>query len=91
MEIVFEEDKKRSIALDSGNKVGECDFKIKDGYWTIVHTEVDKDYSGQGIARKLVDKIVDEARDRDIKLKATCPYALKLFESHDEYSDVFVK
>ena len=54
IEIVFKLDENKAIAYDSENKVGECDFEKIDDIWNITHTEVDSDYQGQGIARKLV-------------------------------------
>lgn len=53
IEIVFKLDENKAIAYDSEKKVGECDFEEIDDIWNITHTEVDSDYQGRGIARKL--------------------------------------
>lgn len=90
VEIKFENGK-RAYATDQDKVIGESSFSGSDKIWIIDHTEVDPDYSGQGIARKLVDRVVEEARAQDKKLTATCPYALKVFsESPEEYKDVLI-
>ena len=54
-----------------------------------MHTYVDKDYGGQGIAKKLLDCILDEARKRSIKIVPVCSYVVREFEKHPEsYADV---
>lgn len=89
VDIVFQRDKHRAVALDEGNRIGECTFSDTGKVWIIDHTEVSSEYSGQGIARRLVDTIVYEARKEGIKLAATCPYALKVFKE-DKYKDILV-
>ncbi|MDY3118404.1 MAG: GNAT family N-acetyltransferase [Peptoniphilus sp.] len=89
MEIRFEEEKQRSAAYVEGKEIGESTYSNAADLWIIDHTYVEKAYNGQGIARKLVDTIVENARSKGIQLMATCPYALKLFETNPEYADVY--
>lgn len=91
MEIKFEENKHRSAAYVDGKEIGESTFSVSDSFWIIDHTEVDPEYGKQGIGKKLVDKIVEEARKNGIKLMATCPFALKLFNTDPQYADVLNK
>lgn len=62
IEIVFKLDENKAIAYDSEKKVGECDFEKIDDIWNITHTEVDSDYQGQGIARKLVENVIENSQ-----------------------------
>lgn len=89
VEIKFQDTHHRAVALDDGKVIGECTFSHSDKVWIIDHTFVRSDYGGQGLARKLVDCIVDEARAAGIKLAATCPYAIKVFRE-DKYKDIIV-
>lgn len=89
IEVKFEREKNRSAAYDNGAEIGECTFSSSDKIWIIDHTFVDSIYGGQGIARKLVDAVVDAARSEGVKLSATCPYAIKVFKE-DKYSDILV-
>lgn len=80
IEIVFKLDENKAIAYDSENKVGECDFEKIDDIWNITHTEVDSAYQGQGIAKKLVENVVQNAQTLNKNLEATCSYARKIIE-----------
>ena len=78
IEIVFIEKEKRSIAYDSNKQIGECDFEETNDIWNITHTEVDSAYQGQGIAKRLVESVIQNAQILNKKLEATCSYAKKL-------------
>ena len=78
IKINFEEDK--SVAYDDNKQVGECDFIEKEDTWNIVHTEVDDAYQGQGIARKLVECVIENAKKYNKKLIADCSYAKIVLE-----------
>lgn len=86
--IVFEENANRSVAYDGGNQIGECEFTVSTGTWTITHTGVRPEYGGRGIARKLVESVIDEARARNVRIVPVCSYAVKVMESSEEYRDV---
>lgn len=80
IKIEFREKEKKSIAYDLDKQVGECDFEETNDTWNITHTEVDSAYEGQGIARKLVENVIQNAQILNKNLKATCSYAKKLIE-----------
>ncbi len=80
IKIEFREKEKKSIAYDCDKKVGECDFEEINDTWNITHTEVDSAYQGQGIAKKLVENVIQNAKILNKKLEATCSYAKKLIE-----------
>lgn len=89
IKIQFEPERKRSAAYDQEQCIGECTFTtdIPDE-WTINHTFVDSHYGGQGIAGQLVDRIVEEARNRHIHLHPTCSYAKKRIEADPQNQDL---
>ena len=78
IKIVFKEKEKRSIAYDLNKQIGECDFEETNDTWNITHTEVSVDYQGQGIAKKLVENVIQNAKKLNKKIEATCSYAQKL-------------
>ena len=88
--IVFEEAENRSIACADGVQIGECAFRVSDGAWVIEHTGVRPAYGGQGIARRLVEKVIEEARARKLRIIPLCSYAKKLMTDSEAYSDVLV-
>ena len=80
IEIKFEKENNKSVAYEYNTKIGECVF-IEDGeYWNIIHTEVSHLYQGQGIARKLVEKVIENAKIYDKTVVADCSYAKKILE-----------
>ncbi len=90
VKVVFDKENNRAVALDGEREIGESTFSASARLWIIDHTQVDEAYGGQGIARRLVDTIVDEARREGIKLTATCPYAAKVFKE-EKYQDIILK
>lgn len=78
IKIKFETNK--SVAYDDDKKIGECDFINQNDTWNIVHTEVNNEYQGQGIARKLVECVVEEAKEKTKKVIAECLYAKRILE-----------
>lgn len=80
IEIKFEKENNKSVAYDNNIEIGECVFVEEREYWNIVHTEVSPLYQGQGIARKLVESVIENARIYDKKLMADCSYAKKILE-----------
>jgi len=81
IEIKFDEKNNKSIAYDNNVQIGECDYIETEENWNIVHTEVDNAYQGQGIARKLVECIIENAEKHNKKLIAECSYAKKVIEN----------
>jgi predicted GNAT family acetyltransferase len=88
IEIRFEAENSRSAAYDGDRLVGKADFTEKDAVWTITHTETDPACRGQGIARRLVEKIVEEAGKSHKKIDPQCSYAAGLFERTPAWHDL---
>jgi len=88
MQIVFEAEQPRSAAYDKEKLVGVAEIEDTHGCWVITHTEVDPAYGGQGIARRLIEEIVAEARRAGKKIVPLCSYADKIMTGKEEYRDV---
>lgn len=78
--IEFDEAGLRSVAKHNGVQIGECDFRDSEKGWTIVHTEVDPEYEGRGIAKRLVYKLVETAERRKKEVIPVCSYAVKILK-----------
>ena len=79
--IEFNREQKRAIAFDEDALVGECTFEENDNVWNINHTFVNGNYQGQGIARNLVNIVIENAQKENKKLIADCSYAAKILEN----------
>ena len=82
MTIIYEQENQRSAAYDG--------TALNAGTWSIEHTEVDKAYGGQGIAKQLVYCLIDAARKNNVKILPICSYAVKLFEKDPSLEDVLL-
>lgn len=57
----------------------------------ITHTFVDPSLRGRGIARQLVQAVIDKAKAENQKILPLCPYALKVFENEPDLADLWYK
>lgn len=82
--IEFDIKNNKSIAYDEETKVGVCEYIVQEDTWNIVHTQVEENYQGQGIAKRLVERIMEEAKKKNKKLIAECSYAKKIVEENNK-------
>ena len=80
IEIKYEKESNRAVAFIDNVEVGECVYEVGDNVWNIIHTGVDSFYQGQGIAKKLVECIIENAKKENKKLTASCSYAKIVLE-----------
>lgn len=86
--IEFIDEELKSIAKLEDVIVGECDCIVKEDKWAITHTEVKEGYEGRGIAKLLVENVIENAKKNNMKINPICSYAKKLIESNERYSDI---
>ena len=80
IKIEFKIAQNKVIAYDDKLEIGICKFIENENTWNIIHTVVDNKYRGQGIARKLVDCVIENAKKYNKNLIAECSYAQKVLE-----------
>ena len=73
------------------NKQAEISWKKHDGYIAVDETRVDDLLKGLGIGLKLFDVLIEHAREHSLKIKAECPFVVKMFERYPENQDLLVK
>ena len=61
-----------------------------DGRLIADHTYVPGPLRGQGIAKRLVARLVDDARNADLKIVPICAFVRMEKEKHPEWGEVFV-
>jgi uncharacterized protein len=54
----------------------------------IDHTEVNPDFNGQGVGKKMVLAAIDFARKENLKIIPLCPFAKSVFDKNPELRDV---
>ncbi|MFL5678157.1 MAG: GNAT family N-acetyltransferase [Chloroflexota bacterium] len=73
-----------------GALAGFLDYIVKRERIALIHTEVPQVFAGHGIAAALTRFALDDARRRDLKVIAICPYVRRYLEKHPEDMDVVV-
>ena len=86
-----EEARRFEIHLDG--KVALADYRLReaaDGTPEIVfpHTEVPREFEGQGIGSKLVRGALDYAREHELRVVPACPFVASYIQRHEEYQDL---
>ncbi|MBS1523032.1 MAG: N-acetyltransferase [Bacteroidetes bacterium] len=76
---------------DSGDRLGEMRYLVRDGVMNIYHTEVDEKLQGHHMGEKLVEAGVKYARENQFKILPTCVFARSVFNRTPAYDDVLVK
>jgi hypothetical protein len=74
---------------EDGAVVGIATYRISKGLIELLHTEVDPEWSGRGLAGVLIRFALDDARRRGLGVLPRCPYVRSFIDTHaDEYLDL---
>lgn len=77
------------VAYEENKKIGEMSYSIAGTDKIIVdHTEVDPEQKGKSIGKILLQKVVEHARDNNLKIIPLCPFAKTMFEKNVDIRDV---
>lgn len=89
IQITERENKGFAIAKDNDVKAGMMTYSIANKDFIIIdHTEVENEFKGKGVGKQLLYKIVEMARDKNIKILPLCPFAKAMFKKLEDISDV---
>ena len=78
VKVSFEMENHQSAAYHGVDRIGKCEFEETHEGWNIYHTEVDSEYGGRGIAKRLVYAVVQEADRKKVPVIPSCSYARKV-------------
>ncbi|MFC4809813.1 GNAT family N-acetyltransferase [Paenibacillus sp. GCM10023250] len=91
-EIIAEKHDNGYMLKGAAGPIGEITYRPADAdTWVLDHTYVDPKYRGGTLTKRLLNLVVDEAREKGRKIVPACSYALAQFKRHPEYADVWVK
>lgn len=76
--------------LDATHEAEMTYVKIEPGLRACDHTGVPAPFEGQGVAFQLLEALVKDARENELKYIPICPYVVVQFRRHPEWADVFV-
>ena len=73
----------------SGKRMAEISYIWRDDSTIDAnHTWVDDSLQGQGVARQLLDTLVEFAREKKLKIVPTCSYVEVMFRREKSFADV---
>ena len=75
---------------EDGKMLAEITWTILGDVMVMDHTFVSTELRGQGVAKKLLDRAADYAREQELKMEPVCSYVVTAFERYKDYDDVKV-
>ena len=72
------------ITVD-GVRTGKAVYHLRGGRHFFVHTEIDPDYEGKGLGRRLVESALDDVASKGGTVVPLCPFFRAYIRRNDEY------
>ena len=91
MEILLKEQDTKgfAMALVEEKRAGAMTYSVAGEHLIIVdHTEVEPKYNGLSLGKQMLYKIVEMAREKNIKIIPLCPFAAAMFKKIEDIQDV---
>jgi len=91
MEITIKEieNKGYAMAREDNKRAGMMTYsRAGEKHIIIDHTEVNPDFKGKSVGKQMLYKIVEMAREKNIKIKPLCPFANAMFKKLTDIQDV---
>ncbi|MDE8653740.1 GNAT family N-acetyltransferase [Novosphingobium album (ex Liu et al. 2023)] len=68
--------------------IGRLTWVVRDGVHVAEHTLVPGEIGGRGVAGRLVEALVADARENHFKIRPQCTYVVAAFARHPEWADL---
>ena len=90
MSAIIDNTMQQRFELHEQGKLVFADYRLADGVLSLPHVEADPALRGRGAAGRLMEGILDLARQRHWKVRPICSYAAAFIQRHPEYHDLLV-
>jgi len=87
VEVVDNKAEQRYEAEVNG-ELAVVEYQLHGDRITFRHTEVPSDLEGHGLAAKLAQTVLDDARARHLEVVPICPYIVSYIKRHQDYLDL---
>ncbi len=92
VDVVNDPEKGRFSAIVDGVIAGFTEYRVHSGdLYFFVHTEVDDDFSGAGVATMLIEGALNDVRAKGGRVVPLCPFVRAFIEGRPEYNDMVDK
>jgi predicted GNAT family acetyltransferase len=81
-------DKARFEIHADGEIAGLISYQLSDNDIAFIHTETDERFQGKGVASRLVQASLDQARERGFEVLPYCPFVRRWIAGHPDYVDL---
>ncbi len=88
VEIVRNPAASRFELLLNGERIGEMEYIKSDDVLTLTHTGVAPEYSGQGLAARLVEAALQDIQTQSEHVLPKCPYVRGYIVKHPQWLDL---
>jgi predicted GNAT family acetyltransferase len=61
-------------------------YTVDEGVVTLVHTDVDPVFEGQGVGAELVEGALRDLRERGLRVEPLCPFVAAYMRRHPEWN-----
>ncbi|CAD0009568.1 GNAT family N-acetyltransferase [Flavobacterium chungangense] len=79
-------------AIEDGKQAGKMTYTwAGDAKFIIDHTEVNEEFNGKGVGKKLLMAAVEYARTNNLKIIPLCPFAKSVFDKTEDIHDVLFR
>ena len=68
--------------------IGRLTWITRDGARVAEHTLVPKEIGGRGVAGKLVEALIADAREQGFRVVPECSYVAAAFDKHPEWAEL---
>jgi uncharacterized protein len=72
----------------AGELAGSLVYKLRGQAISLIHTEVEPAFQGEGLATHLARFSLDDARQRGLAVLPFCPYVNSWIRKHPEYAEL---
>jgi predicted GNAT family acetyltransferase len=74
--------------IETGGHIAVANYRIENGVITFTHTEVPPAAREHGIASRLIDAALTDARTKGLKVIARCSFVRHYIAAHPEFQDL---
>ena len=71
-----------------GRLVAITEYELEGAILNFIHTEVLREFEGQGIGSRLATGALADVRARGLKIQAECPFMSAYLRRHRDYDDL---
>lgn len=81
------ENRQFTVEVD-GRPAGKAEYRLRGETFLFIHTEVDPEFQGLGVANTLARWALDEVRRQGRNLVPLCPFIAAYIKRHPEYDEL---